>query len=352
MSIKKGEKMISVIIPVYNTEKYLRRCIDSVLGSDYSDFEILLINDGSTDGSPGICLEYALKDSRIKVFHQENQGVSAARNSGIEKACGEWIVFVDSDDYISKDFLGIIAQEEYKGYDFLLFDYASSAKDDAPSAHPPKPLFLKGRQMLKLVKRILVPRRLIPQGNADFRSPCARAFKKSIIDQYSIHFSTRLTIGEDLLFNMEYQLKARSCVYIPSTVYFYDIHTGSATHGFKAGLFRNHERLLKDLKQLLEDNHMLSLLEKEYYSYALENMTYVLVWEIFSPLSPRPYRVNRRLCQRLMKNSIYRRALRYNQKTGILPRKVLVFFVRARCWPVTALICRISFSYLNGKSSL
>ena len=97
---------------------------------------------------------------------------------------------------------------------------------------------------------------------------------------------------------------------------------------------------------------MLCLLDNEYYSYSLENMTYVLVCEIFSTLIHRPYRVIRRLCQRLMKNSIYRRALRYNQKTGILPRKVLVFFIRVRCWPVTALICRISFSYLNGKSSL
>lgn len=92
--------LISVIIPVYNMEKYLRRCLDSVLAQDYTNLEILVVDDGSTDGSWAICQEYARKDARITVIHQENGGLSAARNTGLDRATGAYIAFVDSDDYI------------------------------------------------------------------------------------------------------------------------------------------------------------------------------------------------------------------------------------------------------------
>lgn len=96
--------LISVIIPVYNVEKYLRRCVESVMLQTYKDIEILLIDDGSTDGSGQICDELAYKDRRIHVFHKENGGVSSARNLGIERACGDYICFVDSDDWIDIDY--------------------------------------------------------------------------------------------------------------------------------------------------------------------------------------------------------------------------------------------------------
>ena len=96
---------ISVIVPVYNTEKYLHRCIDSILSQTFTDFELLLINDGSKDSSGAICDEYAAKDNRVRVFHKENGGVSSARNLGLDNAQGEWIAFVDSDDYMFPDML-------------------------------------------------------------------------------------------------------------------------------------------------------------------------------------------------------------------------------------------------------
>jgi len=91
---------ISVIVPVYNTEKFLHRCIDSILAQTFTDFELLLIDDGSKDNSGKICDEYAAKDSRVRVFHKENGGVSSARNMGLDNSRGEWVVFVDSDDWV------------------------------------------------------------------------------------------------------------------------------------------------------------------------------------------------------------------------------------------------------------
>lgn len=97
--------LISVIIPVYNVEKYLSRCIDSVMEQTYKYLQVILIDDGSTDCSGQICENYAAKDVRIHVIHQKNQGVSAARNKGLDTAKGEYVTFVDSDDFISKDMI-------------------------------------------------------------------------------------------------------------------------------------------------------------------------------------------------------------------------------------------------------
>lgn len=97
--------MISVIVPIYNTEKWLRRCVDSILTQTYTDFELLLVDDGSTDCSGAICDEYSAKDSRIRVFHKPNGGASSARNMGLDKALGEWITFADADDYVKPEWL-------------------------------------------------------------------------------------------------------------------------------------------------------------------------------------------------------------------------------------------------------
>ena len=97
--------MISVIVPVYNTEKYLDRCIQSILAQTYSNFELLLVDDGSTDSSGAICDKYAEQDSRVRVFHKVNGGASTARNMGLDNAKGEWIAFVDSDDWIDVEML-------------------------------------------------------------------------------------------------------------------------------------------------------------------------------------------------------------------------------------------------------
>lgn len=104
---------ISIIVPVYKVEKYLHRCLDSIVAQTFTDWECILVDDGSPDGSGKICDEYAEKDGRFKVFHQENQGVSAARNKGLDNAKGEWIGFVDSDDWVSKEYFQIDYPKSY-----------------------------------------------------------------------------------------------------------------------------------------------------------------------------------------------------------------------------------------------
>ncbi len=353
--IERTNLMISVIVPVYNTEKYLDRCIESILSSTYTDFELLLINDGSTDQSLDICRKYKEQDSRITLISQKNQGVCAARNLGLRVCRGDWIIFIDSDDYISRDFLEMTACAKYQDKDLLLFDFEGSgenAAEDAVTEDSDFSVIYYGKEdMHELIRRILVPEKLIKDGNTDFRTPCARAYRKSIIEQYSIRFSRDITIGEDLLFNLAYQLRADSCVYIPKPVYHYDMHQGSSSRSFNPKLWENHIRLQRQIKELLEKCSAFSCFENAYYSYSLENLTYVLIHGIFSPHSTRSYRENCRLCARMQKNKIYREAMKYNLRNGILPRKILVCFFRFRCYPAVHMISRISYIYLENKET-
>lgn len=114
--------LFSIIVPVYKAEKYINECVDSVLAQTFEDFELILADDGSPDRCPEICDEYAKKDSRIKVIHKENGGASSARNSGIEAACGEYVIFLDSDDYWEGNYtLKRLAEKSKSGYDIIIF---------------------------------------------------------------------------------------------------------------------------------------------------------------------------------------------------------------------------------------
>jgi Glycosyltransferases involved in cell wall biogenesis len=115
------EIIISVIVPVYKAEKYINKCIDSILAQTYPNFEIILIEDGSPDNSGKICDEYALKDSRIRAFHKTNGGVSSARNVGLREAKGDLICFIDSDDFVEKDYFEAIAANA--NYDLGIYGY-------------------------------------------------------------------------------------------------------------------------------------------------------------------------------------------------------------------------------------
>lgn len=133
--------MVSVIIPVYNGEKYIGRCLDSLLAQSYTDFEVITIDDGSADGSLAICQSYEQKDSRFRAIHQENQGVSAARNAGVDAATGEYIAFVDADDYILPDYLErLVADAQAHGADIACCDFVEILSEGLTSPNNPRVL--------------------------------------------------------------------------------------------------------------------------------------------------------------------------------------------------------------------
>ena len=210
--------LISIIIPIYNSEKYLKNCLDSLLQQSFENFEALLINDGSTDRSDEICDEYAEKDSRFKVYHKGNSGVSAARNFGLEKAQGEWIWFVDSDDYIRNDALDVLQSAiEKNDTDSMMFGYQKInliGKSIYQFPEKGNTILLNQSDALKnLYKSSFYPY----QGYV-----WSKVFKKSVINDFGIRFDENIYFNEDRLFCFEYFSKTKKNItYILEDLYFY-----------------------------------------------------------------------------------------------------------------------------------
>ncbi len=342
--------MISVIIPVYNAERYLCGCLDSVLRSEYQDFELILVNDGSTDGSLSICEEYAARDSRVRLISQENRGASAARNRGIDACRGEWVVFVDSDDMISPNFLGLVVRDEYQGQDLLLFDFARSEADLAETVTTPETLWFGRARRQELFRSLLLRTQLMEGGNLNFVSPCGKAYRRELLEAASIRFSPELSFGEDKLFNAEYLTRVKHCAYSPVPVYSYNIHSDSSSHRFNPRLPYNLAKLLEGLRDTLETGALLAPLERDFYSYVLDNLSYSMVWTVFSPQNPQTYREKTEVCRTLRENPLYCEAMTYNRSCGHWVRKTLICFFRLRWYPAAGLLAKLWYHYLSWKN--
>lgn len=203
---------ISVIVPVYNTEQYLHRCIDSILAQTFTDFELLLIDDGSKDSSGRICDEYALKDSRIRVFHKKNGGVSSARNLGLDNAKGEWISFVDSDDWVENKYIEELFSNGQ--FDFVACYYKAEDWDTWVS-QPFDNCSYYGNNIHKCLN--LNIKRMVYN--------VCKLFNNEIIKENHIRFDTVISYGEDTIFTFEYLAHVKSIKTISSALYHYEYST-------------------------------------------------------------------------------------------------------------------------------
>lgn len=176
---------ISVIVPVYNAEKYLRRFVDSILAQTFADFELLLVDDGSTDGSGTICDEYAAKDARIRVFHKGNGGVSSARNVGLDEARGKYSIHVDSDDWIEKEMLeGMYSEIRAQHCDILISDYYLNDSTYV-------------EQRTSSINSIEILRDIL-EGKL-FGGLCHKLIRHSLFQHYNIHIIEGVNYCEDVL---------------------------------------------------------------------------------------------------------------------------------------------------------
>ena len=203
--------MISIIVPVYKAEQYIHRCIDSILTQSHTDFELLLVDDGSPDDCGAICDEYAAKDTRIRVFHKENGGVSSARNFGVDNAKGEWIAFIDADDYVHPDFLSSLYTQH--SVDLIVGSFQSVGSDETWNGI----LEENNYDASALKENIVNLYSLI-----NFRTPWGKLFRTSIICENLITFDKRIHIGEDSLFVLTYLLYTTSIRLSSKPYYFYE----------------------------------------------------------------------------------------------------------------------------------
>lgn len=218
------QNKFSVIIPIYNSQKYLNECLNSVINQTYRNLEIILINDGSKDNSLKIMQKFGKEDSRITIVNKKNAGVSAARNSGIAKASGDYVMFVDSDDY----FMDMRAIEKLyvatiKECDVIIYNTFYETKRITYSLLGKSYIYKKEFDdfLFYIIK------------NEHINSPFNKVYKRQTISKYNIQFDDNIRIGEDLLFNIAYFKHCKSVYYLNKTLYFYRTsNTNSATSAY------------------------------------------------------------------------------------------------------------------------
>lgn len=242
---------ISIIVPVYNVERYLDECLKSIINQEFKEFELILINDGSTDKSGNICDKYALKDNRIRVFHKENQGPSIARNLGINMAKGEYVGFVDSDDTINKYMykklydLVKISNSQLVVCGFKEIDYKEKKEDEFID-----PLYgankLEGMQIKESIESLLCRNKIL-----GYASLCNKLYKREEIKKNNINLNNNIRIAEDLCFNIQYLLSIKKICAVKEALYEYRrINSNSIMNGENLQLkFHAREEMLNVFKE-------------------------------------------------------------------------------------------------------
>ena len=247
---------LSIIVPVYNGEKYLEECLTSIVDELSSDMELIIVNDGSNDSSLKICQKFTY-NTNVQIFTNDNHGVSYSRNFGIDKAKGDYVCFVDSDDILCKNWSKNVFDAITNNSDFILF---LSGIDNN----------MEKEKMLEYIFKVDNKFQWIS-------TPWSKLFKREILNKYNIRFKEDVINGEDMLFNAEVVLSTNRISYIDSSIYNYRINPLSVTKTFKSKIFNSDQIFLKNIECIFEQ-HKLSC--SKFYNHCLENAIIMFVDKI------------------------------------------------------------------------
>ena len=246
------DSTISIIVPIYNAENYLDRCIESIINQTYQNLEIILIDDGSIDKSGEICDHYATKDLRVRVFHQMNKGIGLTRQFGIDISTGDYVVWVDADDWVDKN-------EIEDMYSVAITNHSEIVICDYYSEESEKTILVK--QDFGVLDKKYVIEHII---NYSHMGPYLwnKMFRRDIISNHHITFSPYMSYGEDVLFLCRFLKFCKTISYLPQAYYHYNnVNTNSVTSSMSEYIVDSHDKLF-------------SIWEKEFNEYLLEEEKY------------------------------------------------------------------------------
>ena len=254
MSIMNSQ--ISIIVPVYKAESYLHRCIDSILAQTFTDFELILIDDGSPDRCPAICDEYKQKDRRIQVIHKKNGGVSSARNAGLDASTGQYIMFCDADDWVEQNWIERLV-DTVIGYpdNWIVCGINKLRGGVLGYSGTDKTRLLSKREYFLVYKEGL-------------SAYCwNKIYQKNIIEEYNIRFDCNVSNGEDILFNIDYLKYVNGILEIPDVLYNYNLNNNSITVRYNAKRFENSKFAYYIRLCMIDEHYMVDYSEILYYRF-------------------------------------------------------------------------------------
>lgn len=237
---------VSIIIPVYNASKYLDKCIESLINQSYKKIEIIIIDDGSTDNSLEIIQSYASENDNIRYYSQNNQGVSSARNKGISLSSGEYIFFIDADDWVEREYIEKMVENVGEDTDFVYCDWIIESKEKNIIDSVMKYGFNNSEEASELLEFYII--------NRAGCAPWGKLFKKSIIDKNKIRFLKNLPIAEDYLFIINYLTKSNKIKYVSIPMIHYNCNIIGANKKIRFDYVNLQFSILNELENILEQS--------------------------------------------------------------------------------------------------
>ena len=325
-------KKVSVILPIYNVEKYLDRCLKSILSQTMpmEDTEILLVDDGSTDASPSMCDKYAAEHDHIAVIHQRNAGAAGARNAGLTAANGEYVAFIDPDDYIEPHYLETAYKEAIRtGADIVVFDAyrevasAGCVNDAAEGNNMKAELWNHAPCMFTTCDsgdissmrcQILYPYMRAHTGNIRFKrdiplsAPWDKLYKREFLVRNGLRFPEELRVLDDMCFNFMAFGKARKISYLPTALYHYCIQSGTITSSYKANRAELDMKVFEFLEREIGGGRNLV---QAYYARVIKSFAICCNLSFFNKKNPLGKRQQLAMAKEYMAKSPYNDAFRH-----------------------------------------
>lgn len=330
---------VSIIVPIYNVEKYLAECIESLCTQTLKEIEIILVDDGSPDNSGAICDEYAAKDSRIKVIHKRNAGVSAARNDGLAIATGKYVIFVDSDDYVPNDaYEKMYAKATETDADVVLADlYQVKGKNKIYAKFFKEPFVTYDRKFLDQLIEANFYNTYCPNppesGPAfGYGGPTTKLVRRDMLNKNDIRFDVSVKgIFDDIIYSAYVFAAAKSVAYITEPVYFYRILETSITHTYKSNMPEINEAIFNAWQVFLDKYDQEHRFVKTYYANIIRRLEQITDRYFFCDNSPKSHKQTMKELNDILKKEPYNTAIKEIEYNKLIKRhKALVFFSRTK----------------------
>ncbi|MBO5865870.1 MAG: glycosyltransferase [Bacteroidaceae bacterium] len=283
---------ISVIVPVYNAEAYIHRCINSLLAQTFDDFEVILVDDGSLDGSGAICDDYARKNSRVRVFHKENGGVASARQLGVDKARGEYTIHTDPDDWVEPTMLEeLYYRAKTEKADMVICDFLVEENEGS---------IYRVQQPTNNSADVVLEELLLYRLHG---SLCNKLIRRECYTLYNIAFVKGLNYCEDYLVCVKLLQKGIKVAYLNKAFYHYDqiVNSGSITRNFSTALFELRKMFISRLQEVVPDRKELIVLNKLDLKYALFEANMPKVFKTLYPeVDKDVWKLNKSMINRIL----------------------------------------------------
>lgn len=247
---------ISFVLPIFNAEKYLNQCIDSIIRQKSSDWELVLVDDGSSDNSLNICKQYEKTDSRIKVFTQDNSGSATARNNGFINSCGEWVAFLDADDWIEDNYLTAIVPYLLDEYDFVMYSYNEIDNNKSKDmCMTDKEIILTRREMDLLVKDVIDTERRLYEVYTSRSQFWTKVYRRSFLCEFKIKADDELRMCQDVMYNLNVYSCANKAIFLPQRLYNYRILEDSTCHRYSDNQVERIMNLTRSMMDFIENKY-------------------------------------------------------------------------------------------------